>query len=377
MDLTAKLIASADPRGTLGAPVQRGEAMSKRLIVSRLLHRTGALEAILKLRARASTPWLSILTYHRFPQADGEEPFDDGVIDVTRDEFERHVACLKKHFTPIGVDELCAFAAGGRLPRNAVAITFDDGYLDNYEQALPILKRHDCKAIFFVATSIITERRMYWWDRVAYLLKRSARDVIVLRYPTFLSIDLAGDRAQAIDRVLRFIKAREPLDIERLLLELSRATGVLWTREQERDLADRLLMNWDHVRSLQEAGMDVQSHTRTHRVLKTLAPQELADELEGSRADLQRELGEPARALAYPVGNALGSASHIRVALEKAGYEIGLTNGTGPTPLWRPVDRFDMCRQTVGRNVSEAYLLSILAVPPLAPKNPSRHSIAG
>jgi peptidoglycan/xylan/chitin deacetylase (PgdA/CDA1 family) len=344
--------------------------MSKRLLASRLLHRTGAIDAILRMRAYASSPWLSILTYHRFPRADGEELFDDGVVDVTREEFERHVVCLKKHFTPIGVDELCAFAAGGSLPRNAVAITFDDGYLDNHAQALPILQRHDCKAIFFVATSMVTEGRLFWWDRVAYLVKRSTRDSVELKYPKTLSLDLRAGRGRAIERVLRFVNAHQPLDVERLLVELSGATGVPWTREQDRELAAGLLMTWDHVRALRRAGMDVQSHTRTHRVLKTLTPEELADELEGSRADLLRELGEPPRALAYPVGKPLGSTSPVRIALAKAGYEVGLTNGTGPTSLWGRVDRFDICRQMVGRNVSEPYLLSILAIPPLAPKHP-------
>jgi peptidoglycan/xylan/chitin deacetylase (PgdA/CDA1 family) len=346
--------------------------MSKRLLVSSLLHRTGAMKAILGLRARAATPWLSILTYHRFPHDDGEEAFDEGVVDVTGEEFERHVACLKKHFTPIGVDELCAFAAGARLPRNAVAVTFDDGYLDNYEQALPILQRHDCKATFFIATSITTERRLHWWDHVAYLLKRSTRDVIELHYPGVVSVNLARDRARAVRRVLHFVKACETIDIERFLSELGIATGVDWTRDQERELADGLLMTWDHVRALRKAGMDVQSHTRTHRILKTLNPAELVDELEGSRADLERELGEPARALAYPVGNPIGRTSHVRAALKTAGYEIGLTNGTGPTPLWGRVDPFGIRRQTVGRGISDAYLLSILAIPPLAPKSPPK-----
>jgi peptidoglycan/xylan/chitin deacetylase (PgdA/CDA1 family) len=338
------------------------------------------MKAILELRARASTPWLSILTYHRFPQGDGEESFDEGVVDVTREDFEHHVACLKKHFTPIGVDDLCAFAAGGTLPRNAVAITFDDGYLDNYEQALPILRRHDCKAIFFVATSITTERRMHWWDRAAYLIRRSTREYIEIHYPSVMRFDLPADRTRAIGRVLRFVKARAEIDVERFLCELSRATGVDWTRDMERELAEGLLMTWDHVRALRAAGMDVQSHTRTHRVLKTLAPTELVDELEGSSADLRRELGEPARAIAYPVGNALGRGSHVRAALQRAGYEVGLTNGTGPTPLWGRVDPFGICRQTLGRDVSTPYLLSILAVPPLAPKSPPkdlRYSSAG
>jgi peptidoglycan/xylan/chitin deacetylase (PgdA/CDA1 family) len=344
--------------------------MSKRHLFARLLHKSGALSAILKLRALAPAPWLSILTYHRFPKHDGTELFDDGVIDTSAAEFERHLVCLKQHFKIIGIDELCEFAAGATLPRNAVAITFDDGYLDNYEQALPILQRHDCTATFFIATSFINERRLYWWDRAAYLLKHTDRSAIELTYPRHFRVDLEQNRDQAIFRLLRFIKTSQALDMERLLHELSVATGVSWSRELERDFAARLLMTWDHVRALRAAGMGVQSHTRSHRILQTLSSAELHDELSGSSADLRRELGEPARAVAYPVGKPLAPASPIRKALHEAGYEIGLTNGTGPTPAWGERDRFGIRRQTVAQNLTTPYLLSILAVPPLAPKYP-------
>src|SRR5258708_7176727 len=147
--------------------------MSKRQRVASLLHQTGLLRAALALRSSVSTPWLSVLTYHRFPDPSGDDSFDDGVVDVTPEGFDRQLACLKKHFTLVGIDELCAFASGEDIPPNSVAITFDDGYLDNYLQALPILRRHDAKAIFFLSTAYISERRMYWWDRVAYIVKRS------------------------------------------------------------------------------------------------------------------------------------------------------------------------------------------------------------
>lgn len=345
--------------------------MSKRHLVSQLLHQSGALSALLKLRTYAPAPWLSILTYHRFPKRDEDEPFDDGVIDTSAEEFERHLVSLKQHFTLVGVDELCAFAAGASLPRNAVAITFDDGYRDNYELALPILQRHGCRATFFVATSFISERRLYWWDRAAYLIKRSQRPIVELRYPRYLRVNLEQDRGRTIFRLLRFIKAsRQWLDLERFLTELSVATGVPWTRELEREFSERLLMTWDQVRALRAAGMDVQSHTRSHRILQTLSQAELDWELGGSSRDLLRELGEVPRAVAYPVGRPLSSTSPIRGALRRAGYQVGLTNGTGPTPMWSPRDPYDIRRQTVARHLTTPYLLSILALPPLAPKYP-------
>jgi peptidoglycan/xylan/chitin deacetylase (PgdA/CDA1 family) len=343
--------------------------MSKRRRLANLLYRSGALNAILAVRARASVPWLSTLTYHRFVNGNSGEPFDDGVVDVTIEGFDRQVSHLKRHFNVVGIDEICAFAAGGELPPNPVAITFDDGYLDAYEYALPILLKHECKAVFFIPTTFVSERRMYWWDRAAYFMKNATRRKIRIEYPFPLDIDLTGDRAREIHRVLRIIK-HQSLDFQRFLDDLADAAGVPWNRDVESAFADRLLMTWDHVRALRDAGMDVQSHTRTHRVLQTLQVKELSDELAGSRIDLERELDCPVRSVAYPVGKPLDESSPIRTALTKSGYEVGFTNGTGPTPLWGDRDPFNICRQTVEKNLSDAYLLSILAVPPLAPRHP-------
>jgi hypothetical protein len=104
---------------------------------------------------------------------------------------------------------------------------------------------------------------------------------------------------------------------------------------------------------------------------------DLRDELEGSRDDLRRELGVPARAMAYPVGRPLPETSPVRTALEKSGYEIGFTNGTGPTALVCRVDRFNIGRHMIERDVSNAHLLATLALPRLAPRHPWHLSEGG
>jgi len=341
---------------------------SRREQFAGLLERSGALSALIRWRERAPVPWLSILTYHRFAGAAGPQPFDDGVIDVTAEEFERQVVDLKRHFSLIGTDELCEFAQGASLPKNPVAITFDDGYAGVYEHALPILRRHGCKAIVFVATSFITDRSTHWWDRVAYILKRSERSHLLLEYPFPMHIDLS-EPSNGIHRVLRLIKAHPGLDLHRLLEELAAGAGVPFTREMDRAFADELLMTWDQIRELHAAGIDVESHTRTHRVLGTLSPGALELELGGSRDDLRRELGRAPRALAYPVGNPIARDSRIRTALARAGYVVGLTNGTGPTPIGKLVDPFGIGRHTVGVGSSDAYRMTILAMPALAPRH--------
>jgi peptidoglycan/xylan/chitin deacetylase (PgdA/CDA1 family) len=160
----------------------------------------------------------------------------------------------------------------------------------------------------------------------------------------------------------RLVKTTPLLDLERFLDELATRTEAPWDAAVESGLAERLLMTWDDVRKLRRAGMDVGSHTRTHRVLHTLAVEELSAELAGSRADLEAELGEPISTIAYPVGRPIAGESAIRSAVVSAGYRLGFTYGTGLQPLGS-VDPLDIRRLTVDHTLDNARFCTRLAAP--------------
>lgn len=340
--------------------------MSRRWQLARVIDRLGVTGALLRLRARAPSPWLPIFTYHRVHPNPEANPFDDGVVDATPDELDRQLAELKRWFTPVGVDALVAWVEGAPLPPNPIAITFDDGYLDNFEHALPILRRHGVPATFFIATHYVGERRLFWWDKIAWLIKQSPRATLELTYPAPFRGDLGEGRARTLRAVFRLVKDTFGLDLPRFLAELERAAGVTLDADTERRLADAELMTWDHVRALKAAGMDVESHTRTHRVLHTLSTAQLADELAGSRADLERVLGTPVRAVSYPVGKPIHTRPPIRAAVRDAGYRIGFSNGSGVNHLWGRTDRFDVRRLAMDRGLPDAYFRGVLAVPYLS-----------
>jgi peptidoglycan/xylan/chitin deacetylase (PgdA/CDA1 family) len=340
--------------------------MSRRQLVASFFESIGATELMLSLRGRAAFPWLPILTFHRI-RADHDDSFlfDECVVDSTPSDFERQMATVKRYFTPVGISDLLHYADGGDLPRNPVLISFDDGYRDNYDTALPILQKHGIKAMFFIATSYISERRMFWWDRINYLVKKTNRRAIELSYPQSLRFETHNQDARraTIRAILRLVKSRFALDLPRMLDDLTRATDVRWTDELDRSLADEHLMVWDHVRALRAAGMDVQSHTRAHRVLQTLPDAQLVGELSGSREDLERELDEPIEAISYPIGHRIADRSYIRKALQQAGYKMGFTNATGTHPLWRKFDCYNVNRIGVEGGTPEALFRAMLAVP--------------
>ncbi|HEY5944168.1 MAG TPA: polysaccharide deacetylase family protein, partial [Kofleriaceae bacterium] len=149
--------------------------------------------------------------------------------------------------------------------------------------------------------------------------------------------------------------------------------GVDWSDDIEANHAGNLIMSWDQVRALSRAGMDVESHSRWHRVLQTLEDGLLRDELLGSKQDLEAQLGRPCRAIAYPVGRRITHVSRLRDAVRAAGYRIGMSNASGATRIWSgslaemlPCDPFDIRRVSTDRGMSDAMFFTQVAVPRLA-----------
>jgi peptidoglycan/xylan/chitin deacetylase (PgdA/CDA1 family) len=250
-------------------------------------------------------------------------------------------------------------------------ITFDDGYRSCHDVALPILRRLGVPATFFIATSFVAERRLYWWERIAVALGQAKVKTTVLAYPKPLDVDVRDPDLRA--KLNDLIKNTPGLDVDRFVDELFAALGVDWDHSLETAYADGLIMTWDQIRALARAGMDVESHTRRHRVLQTLSDDALRDELAGSRDDLEAQLGRPIRAVAYPVGRRVAHNARIREALRAAGYMVGLSNASGVNRLWPnvlrgvlPVDRFDVRRLSTDRALSDAMFLTQVALPALA-----------
>jgi peptidoglycan/xylan/chitin deacetylase (PgdA/CDA1 family) len=330
---------------------------------------------MMELRRYAPAPVLSIVTYHHIAEYDPSSTYDPEIADATPAQFRRQMETLARYGTPIGVEELIAAVAGAPLPKNPVMVTFDDGYRSCYETALPILRSVGMRATFFVATSFLTERRLYWWERISLLLGQAKRKTAVTTYPQPIALDLEDLSAQNKTRktLTDVVKNTQELDVDRFLDELGAALGVPWNLEIEARHSDTMIMTWDQVRGLAQAGMDVESHGRRHRVLQTLDAATLEDELLGSRKDLEAQLGRPVRVIAYPVGRRINGEQHIRDALAAAGYQIGLSNASGVNrwlpPSLRslaPIDRFDLRRLSTDREMSYAMFFTQVAVPQLA-----------
>ena len=356
-------------------------AMALREQVANLLFRTGALTAVMRARGMAKIPLVSIYTYHHIAEHHPDYQFDPGVADASPSQFRRQLETLLRWANPISLDDLLAALDGKELPANPVMITFDDGYASNFHTALPILSALGVPATFFIATKFIDERRLFWWETLAWTLKQTKRTTLQL--PTISGDTVVDQLAQRTfstqsPTVLRdltdLVKNTAHMNIDVFVQAITKAADLEWTPTIERQLANEVLLTWDQLRLMIGKGMAVGSHTHSHRVLQTVPLDELHQELAGSKAILQRELGREIHAIAYPVGRRIHKGHAVRDALLQAGYRVGFTNASGVNmiapPMLRdrfaPADPFDVRRLATDRTMSDAMFVAQMALPKFA-----------
>lgn len=265
---------------------------------------------------------LSTLIFHRVLPA--PDPLFPGEVDVPR--FDALCRWLASTFHVLPLADALQRLRERRLPSRAVAITFDDGYADNHDHALPVLARHGLNATFFVTTGMLDGGCM-WNDRVIEAIRgcRAGRLDLSGIGPQPLGSHDLGDatrRRTVVDAVIGSIKYLPPTERDAVSRAVAERAGV----EAPRDL----MMNWDQVRGLHGAGMHVGAHTVSHPILRAM-PEGLARaEIADSRRALQAALRDPVPLFAYPNGKPHEDYDARSVSLVKeAGFSAAVTTGSG------------------------------------------------
>jgi peptidoglycan/xylan/chitin deacetylase (PgdA/CDA1 family) len=280
-----------------------------------LLGVTRALEAL------PHRPVLAVLNYHRVGDP-ARTPYDPDVFSATADGFDEQVRALKRRYAVVSLAEAAEIAEGRTRTRGVtVLLTFDDGYLDNYQNAFPVLRAHGVPATFFLITSQVGTATLPGWDRIAYAVRRTARDVVHLGPPYDVDLDLRAEgRLGATRQALRLFKSPRVTDPDHFVAALVEACEV-----GAPDASERLFMSWEEAAEMAKAGMDLGSHTHTHRILAKLPLADQVSELVTSRQVFRDRLGLDAVACAYPDGREYAFNLDTFTAMREAGYRLGFT----------------------------------------------------
>jgi peptidoglycan/xylan/chitin deacetylase (PgdA/CDA1 family) len=214
--------------------------------------------------------------------------------------------------------------AGDDLPRNTVAITFDDGYADNL-LAARTLHRHGLPATFFITAGCLAGEARFWLAEVRALVTGMPGPAIHLEaagLPVRLALNGAEGRQRAVKALTRLVKSH-PIPVrEALRSQLRRAAGD--------PVVPECMLSWDDLAELRRLGMEVGAHTLTHPNLPSAGPDDAWAEIEGSKARLEERLGGSVASFAYPNGGAERYMTPAIAALvARAGFDGAVTSRNG------------------------------------------------
>jgi peptidoglycan/xylan/chitin deacetylase (PgdA/CDA1 family) len=270
---------------------------------------------------------LSVLIFHRILTQ--PDPLFPGEPDAAC--FDNILSWMKSWFNVLPLDEAVSRLKSGSLPSRAAAITFDDGYADNYTVALPILRKHGLNATVFVATGFL-DGGIMWNDAIV----ESVRNV----KGTTLNCENIGlghhsiktplDRRATIDAIIGQIKYLDASNRQDIVDRFVSSTGV--------ELPCNLMMNSDELRGLREAGMLVGAHTISHPILARISLDDAKQEIEGSKAFLEGILGEQVSLFAYPNGKPLADyqPEHVEI-VKNAGFKLAMSTAWGAANIKQDV----------------------------------------
>jgi len=295
---------------------------------SAVLQRSGWSAPRRRLRGK-----LSIATFHRvLSEAErAEYPLPD--LAVTPEELARILESLASEFSCGTLQEAMErWTAGDDPERPLLAITFDDGQLDNVTRAVPVLDALGLKASFFVVSAAAESGQMLWHDRIAFALASATRRDLSAAQTALaeLSPESPPD-AREVARVVELAKQRLT----------SAAQREVWIRRLENALGTPPRPAWDgmlrftHLQSLREAGHEIGSHSFSHPLLPQCSDLELAQELAESKRQLEREVGGTVTSFCYPNGS---WDARVLEATRRADYARAVTtqhgwNARGAEPL--------------------------------------------
>lgn len=299
-----------------------------------------------------------VLGYHRIQTDDAETTFNRGVVSASGATFDAQLGFITQHFDVVAADYL---ERPGSARGRRVILTFDDGYRDNYQVALPLLRKHGVPATFFLTTGFLDAPAVPWWDEIAWVVKQSARRALDRGRWLATDLLLEGNERAAIDELGRVYKTLEADQTDAFLDYCGDAAG---TGRCPTDAAADLWMTWRMASELLDAGMAIGGHTVTHPVLGRANAERQRAEIEDCARRLREELDIRMRLFAYPFGLPSAFNGTSRQLLRAAGVTLAFSLYGGYVRR-HMADAYDVPRASVSIDMPPAGFRAMLNAPAL------------
>lgn len=274
-----------------------------------------------------------VLTYHRvLPRELQQNSFSSTAIVVTPETFELHLKFIRRFLRPVSPAEFSRkLSSGEPFESRTCLVTFDDGWYDNMEYALPLLRKYDVPAVLFVPTDFPDGDRYFWYDRLTRLLfyawqHRGMADALFDRMGAreVLAMDERGAR-RAIRSLVSNLKSSPGAAINNAIEELQAALAR--TRPDLSLHGEDYFLTWTQLAALSQSEVFfIGSHAATHTAMTEIDLETVSEELVKSKAKIQQRLGVEPSLFAYPNGNV---NAQIADRVRNAGYALAFTTEVG------------------------------------------------
>ena len=256
---------------------------------------------VLRIWTELFSPTALVLCYHSVSDKRIEQSavISTG-ITVDADLFEQQMSILRKEYHPITLDDIAdSLERGTKFPRRAVAVTFDDGFADNYHIAAPIMEKYDIRGAIYLAVDAVRRQELPWYCRLHYLFHQAAENKLLFTDPE------SG-------RDWHCARPEEKNDAERFYAQ----SCVVLDGEQQRQRISQIesyfgykldllkpspgMMTFEQAKELRRRGHIIGSHTLSHGTAGLLTAEQLHREIGGAHQILEQESGEPVEHFSYP-----------------------------------------------------------------------------
>ncbi len=262
-----------------------------------------------------------ILMYHHVKESDAQD-----AQGVTRNRLNEQMEYLKKHFCICSLDEIVSPRQKKQpISRNALALTFDDGFEDFYTQAYPVLKKHKVPATVYLVSHAVEHQVPIWTERLESIVKLSKNAEFELHLSgtrRSFSIQTEDERQEALIQIKSYLKKVSDGERQKAMAQLDGAYAL-----QEGDASgNSRMLNWSQVREMKSYGITFGAHTMTHPILTRLPEQDAMREIRGSKEHIEKRLSEPVLDFCYPNGEASDFNERIKRIVQDAGFRSAATS---------------------------------------------------
>lgn len=268
-----------------------------------------------------------VLMYHRILNSTDTVPYyvQPGMY-VTSKSFAQQLAFLKDNYDVIFLEDIVHKILNGESIGQTCAITFDDGWLDNYTEAYPLLIKYKVPATIFLSSGFVGTNKIFWPEELCCYLELFCKDKFPLRgvsasvqsYFDRINMFSNDSREGFFDKAINILKTYSLEDREKILTFFRTATPFSFPRQ---------MMNWHEVNEMHTSGMvSFGSHTHNHVILDQVSQVTVMSEITKSLDEIENRLGIKVNLFAYPNGNFTESIQNVLV---ENGYLAAVTTRKG------------------------------------------------